>query len=122
VDSGDAAGSLAFMLMGTPDYADNLFELRIYEDVSGRLVARYVTPVPGFEVAFEVYGVLKTGTAYRVDFAIDINDSMVYDDPPADASWRRIVTATATGNNGNPGAAIWFWELPSAAEYVDVGF
>jgi hypothetical protein len=47
---------------------------------------------------------------------------MVYDDPPADASWRRTVTATATGNNDGRGAEIWLWELPSAVEYVDVGF
>jgi hypothetical protein len=131
VDSGEADGSLGFMLMGTPDYYGDRFELRVYEDVSGRLVARYVAPVPGFEVAFDIHGVLKTGTTYRVDFSIDVNKNMTYDEPPADASWRRTVTATATGNtnsptgpidDGGPGAAIWLWELPSDTEYVDVGF
>lgn len=122
VTGGDAAGSLGFMLMGTSDYDGRQFELRIHEATGGRLVARYLMPVPGIEVAFEVYGVLKTGTEYNVDFSIDTNNNGKYDDPPADAAWRRTVTATATGNNDSPGAAIWLWMLPPTAEYVDVGF
>jgi hypothetical protein len=122
VGAGDAVGSLGFSMMDSADYLGDLFELRVYENVSGRLVGRQVLPVPGSEVAFEVYGVIKTGTVYRVDFAIDVNGNLSYDEPPDDAAWRRMVTGTGTGYSSGPGATITLAAPPPDTEYVDIGF
>jgi len=120
---GAATGSLGFtMMMNTNDHMGELFELRVIENDSGRLVGRQLLGIPGNEIGLEVYGVLRTGIEYQVDYAIDLDGNLAYDAPPTDAAWRQVVTATATGYSGGPGATISLSDIPSSDDYVDVGF
>jgi hypothetical protein len=117
-----APGSLGFTMMNTNDHNADLFELRVLDNATGRLVGRQLLPIPGNEIGLEVYGVLHTGVEYQVDYSIDLDGDFVYDAPPDDAAWRQFVTATANGYNSGPGATISLTAVPDADDYVDVGF
>jgi hypothetical protein len=126
---GVAAGSLGFTMMNTSAHSGDLFELRVLDNDTGRLVGRQLLPVPGNQIGLEVFGVIHAGVEYQVDYAIDLDGDSAYDAPPTDAAWRTLVTATEDGYNADPdagigegGATITLSGVPSSASYVDVGF
>jgi hypothetical protein len=79
-------------------HVGQLFEVRVFEEDSGRLVGRYVlgeVETADFEVTLP--GILESGTSYRVDFYADLSEDGNYDAPPADHAWRETAEADANG-------------------------
>ena len=77
-----------------------LFEVRVIEADSGRLVGRWVTNnlnLQSNDITLTIPGIIKDGTEYQVDFFADLNDNQAYDAPPDDHAWREMVTGDGSG-------------------------
>jgi hypothetical protein len=80
-------------------HMNQMFELRVIEADSGRLVGRYVlAEITAADFTIELPGILQPDTEYRVDFFADYNMDGDYDPPSADHAWRRM--GTSGNNNG----------------------
>lgn len=94
-------------------YAGRKFEVRVTELGTGDEVGRKtLSSIEQSSFSVELYVFLES-RSYQIDFYIDLNDNGIYDDPPVDLSWRRVV------NNVSQNVVINF--IPDT-DFTDIGF
>ena len=95
-------------------HVGQLFELRVYDQQTGRLVGRYVlTSIAAANFSLVIPGIIVDGHDYRVDFFADFSNNGSYDAPPTDHAWRVTDTGTASGLT---------LDFSHNAAFTDVGF
>lgn len=73
-------------------YLGRSFHIRVIETGSEDEVGRKTIPSIGEDTLNIQLTVLLGGKDYKVDFYVDNNQNMMYDNPPTDHAWRRIVS------------------------------
>jgi hypothetical protein len=78
------------------EYIGSLYDVRVIDRTTGRLVGRQLREVPGTSFDLTIGATVHEAVEYQVDIGVDANgDGNV--DPGADPAWSIVSTATATG-------------------------
>lgn len=97
---------------GMEAYRGLLYDVRLIERSTGRLVGRQLREIPGDSFELTVGSTTREGVEYQIDVAVDADNSGDYN-YPTDPSWRLLATGTDSGLRPT---------LDSSAPQVDVGF
>lgn len=97
---------------GLSEYRGQLYDVRVIERSSGRLVGRQLREIPGDSFELTVGSTTKEGVEYQIDVAVDADGDGQYD-ARTDPSWRLYATGTAEGLHPT---------LDASSPCVDVGF
>jgi hypothetical protein len=78
-----------FQATGMSPHIGQLFELRVIDSSTGRVIGKYVLPAIGTaNFSITVPMIIRDLSNYQVDFFADFNGNGRYDPPPADHAWR----------------------------------
>jgi len=92
------AEDFTFMATDMNPHIGDLFELRVIEADSGRLVGRYLLgQITAASFTLTLPGIVASGTEYQVDFYADLNGNGEYNAPMTDHAWREMGTANGSG-------------------------
>lgn len=104
--------SLILASSGMSEYAGELYDVRVIDLSTGRLVGRQLREIPGDSFDLTVGSTVHEGVEYEIDIAVDADGNGSYNHDH-DPSWRLTATAGPDGLH---------LPIDSSAAQVDVGY
>lgn len=105
--------TLTLNLQNMDAYVGHRFEVRVTEQPTGKEVGRKtIASLESNSPSLLLYVFLQ-GRSYNVDFYADVNSNGVYDAPPTDHAWRRVIV------NASADKVV---DFSPDENYIDIGF